>query len=168
MFDNIKKFYTLFQEGQEISHKEFWKKGQAYAQPIIAAIIMAIVGLAKAYGHELPVSDDLAYTIAGAIFFTVNSVLTIITSAKIGIKPSVPQAPIREAESPMRSVVETTETPAVELPHVPEADIGQEPAHTIDEDTRKRAAEWVRQHSVTSQHSVSGQYSATNGLSNDA
>jgi hypothetical protein len=163
MFEKMKQFYELFKEGKQVSDPAFWKKGQAYVQPIVAALIMTVVAIAKGFGYELPVSDDLAYSIAGAAFFVVNSALTIVTSRHIGV---VPTAPIRETQPSLQSPVEATAEHNAEMAdvedvqHVGQATVQQQ---TIDDATRAKAEQWVRQHSVVRQP---GRFD--NGLVNDA
>jgi hypothetical protein len=164
MFEKLKQFYSLFKQGEQVSNPAFWKKGQAVAQPIIAGLILTIVALAKGFGYELPISDDLAFSIAGAIFFAVNSVLTITTSRHIGL----PTTPVREAEPSVRSAEQTadsnTEVATDEtVPSVSKANAGQPTTDTIDEATRQRAIAWAREHSV-----VKPSINNSNGLASDA
>lgn len=108
MFSKLGAFYNLFKLGQEVDNVEFWKGVQAQGQPVIAAILIAIVALLKGTKYEIPLSDDQAMLIAGGIFATTNFVLTLITSKRVGIKaadgvsangqtvPSVQHAPIED------------------------------------------------------------------------
>jgi hypothetical protein len=153
MFNRLKLFYGLFKQGQQVSNPEFWHKGQAVVQPVIAALIIALVALARSFGYELPIPDDLAFSIAGAIFFAVNSVLTIIASKHIGL----PATTVREAEPPVRSNEQTAKEEPANVQIDDTSDVGRGKADSsIDDDVRARALEWARQHS------------ATNGLSNDS
>jgi hypothetical protein len=157
MLETIKQFYKLFSYGHQVSDPAFWKKGQAIVQPVVAALIMLVVAIAKGMGYDLPVSDELAVSIAGTIFFIVNSILTVITSKHIGVQPRA----IREAQPSVSNPEQSgTEEPA-SVQSGSEAPVGRDGANqSIDEDVRARALEWARQHSAP--------FSATNNLTNDA
>lgn len=93
MFEKLKLFYDLFRKGQELANAEVWKGRQVKAN-ILGGFILAIVALIKAFGHELPVDENAAMSIAGGIIAIVNVVLTLTTSKKVGLpaKPDVQEA----------------------------------------------------------------------------
>lgn len=80
-------FVNLLRKGAEISDGEKWKKRQIDAN-IFGGFIIALVTVAKAFGYELPVDEEVAYTIGGGIVAMVNVVLTSVTSKKAGILPA--------------------------------------------------------------------------------
>jgi hypothetical protein len=145
MFSKLKQFYQLFKIGQQVSDPLFWKKTQAIVQPIVAGAIVLLVTILKGVGIDLPISNDLAFGIAGALFFIVNSALTIVTSKTVGLPSDVKVVP-----SVQPSTTQTTQKQP--LPSDNEAHVEHNP---IDENTRKRAEQWRLQQS-------------SNGLANDA
>lgn len=139
MLNRIKEFYKLFTIGHEVVNPAFWKKGQAVVQPIVASFIMLVVTILKGFGYDLPVSDDVAFMIAGGLFFVVNAALTVISSKTIGLAPTATTA---------KQIEKAPETP-IEKPVVEASNA------RIDDDTRSRAEQWVKQQT-------------SNGLQNDA
>lgn len=79
-------FVNLLRKGAEISDGEKWKKRQIDAN-IFGGFVLALVAVVKAFGMELPVDEDTAYTIGGGIVAIVNVILTAATSKKAGILP---------------------------------------------------------------------------------
>jgi hypothetical protein len=149
MFNKLMQFYNLFKQGQQVSNPAFWKKGQAFVQPIVAGLIMSVVALLKSYGYSLPISDDMAVTIAGALFFIVNGVLTVVTSAHIGIpaKPgSVPAAQQALPSVQQRASEEAAQSPMQPVNSAPSqsAPVG---TTSIDADVVERAKQWAAEHS---------------------
>jgi len=84
MFEKLKLFYDLFRKGQEVANPDSWKNKQITAN-ILAGIILSIVALAKAFGYDLPIDQDMAISIGGGFITIVNVILTITTSKKVGL-----------------------------------------------------------------------------------
>lgn len=138
MFSKLSQFYKLFTVGHQVCDPAFWKKGQAVVQPIIATLIMLTVVILKGFGYDLPISDDLAFTIAGAIFFVVNSALTIITSKHVGL-------PAKREDMP--SIQQATDE-SNRSEAMPSEYVDSTPNGGIDEETRERAKRYVEQASA--------------------
>lgn len=150
MFQRMQLFWALLGKGGEVADKAFWKKGQAYGQPIIAAIIMTLVALAKTFGYDLPIDDSTAMMIAGFVFFGVNTVLTLITTKSIGIPTTTPapeQPPLYGAVEAIKEDVEG----AVEgmTQEALEAVSGEATAAIaqVTEDVVAKANDWFRRNS---------------------
>jgi hypothetical protein len=91
--------------------------------------------------------------IAIGLLSAINIGISIATSKGHGL----PSAPVREAKQAMPSTEQPAEEEPDQVQDVNTSNVGRGNANTsIDDDVRKRAIEWARQHS------------ATNGLSNDA
>lgn len=84
-FNRIKLLMELFQNGREISNKENWKRGQAFLQPIIFATLVAGVNLLQACGISIPIDNDVLLSVAGVLFFVINTALTIVTTKHLGV-----------------------------------------------------------------------------------
>ncbi|GGX43078.1 hypothetical protein [Undibacterium squillarum] len=75
----------LFEAGQAVADPALWKSRQVTATAV-GGVVIAGVGVARAYGIELPIDETAATAIAGGILAVVNLVLTVVTSKKIGLK----------------------------------------------------------------------------------
>ncbi len=85
----VDKFLQALQAGEIINDPEKWKNRQSVMGAIVA-LISGIVAFLKVFGVELHLSNDMIGAIAfvGAIFLgAANTILTIITTRKIGLKP---------------------------------------------------------------------------------
>jgi hypothetical protein len=150
--EKMKALYTVFKAGEEVADKRKWVSGQIGANTV-AALLFAIVSLLKAFGYDFGIDMQSCADISIGLLSAINIGISIATSKHHGL----PTAPLRDAESPVPS----TEQPAKEEPAQVQdgntSDVGRGNVNTsIDDDVRKRALEWARQHS------------ATNSLSNDA
>ncbi len=92
----MKLFFNLFKQGQVVANPEFWKDVQSKGQPAIAALLMTIVELLKGTPYEITMSPQMAMYIGGGIFAVTNGVLTTITSAKVGMRPSAGSVPVAD------------------------------------------------------------------------
>lgn len=142
MFNKLPLLWRLLQNGSEVMNKEAWKRGQAYLQPIIAAFIMTLVAIAKTFGYDLPIDDSTAMMIGGAVFFAVNTVLTIITSKSIGISTMTDTTPAMYSVVENPSILE--EAPAVLQQVVVNA--AQEVVQDAVDDGMAAAKEWLKRH----------------------
>ena len=83
--------FQVYRKGQSVSNPESWKNGQITGS-ILAGLLGALVALAKAYGYELPVTDDQLVTIGAGIVAVVglflNPTATVVSSDKVGLQPS--------------------------------------------------------------------------------
>jgi len=93
MFAKLKALYNLMKMGEQVANPAFWKKVQAEGQPVIAALLIAIVGLLKGTKYEIPLDNETALLIAGGIFAAVNWVLTVVTTKKMGL-PAKPTSDV--------------------------------------------------------------------------
>lgn len=89
--DRIKALLALFRQGNEVANPGAWKNAT-----IVANLLLAIAGVAAAFGFKFELSADNATAIAaGAIAAVglVNGVVHAVTSKKAGLPAEVPPAP---------------------------------------------------------------------------
>ena len=85
--EKLLALFALLRKGGEVTDVEKWKKHQIDAN-ILGGVLLALVAVAKAFGYELPVTDDVALSIGGGIVAAVNVILTAITSKRAGLLPA--------------------------------------------------------------------------------
>ena len=85
------KLWTLFnvyRKGECCIHAAAWKNGQITGS-IVAGLLAAIITASKAFGFDLPITDEQLLSIGGAIVAVVglfiNPAITAATSAKVGL-----------------------------------------------------------------------------------
>lgn len=79
-------FLAVMRRGAVVSDPALWKNRSGLAIAI-AGLTAALVQLAKAYGHELPLDEDSITAIAGGIAAVVGVWCTYATSDKVGLPP---------------------------------------------------------------------------------
>ena len=89
MFDKLTSAFKLFRLGAEIANAEKWKAGQITGT-LLGGLLLALVNLAAAFGHPLPLDADTANTIGAGLLAVVNVVLTAVTSERAGLLPAKP------------------------------------------------------------------------------
>lgn len=85
MLDKVKALWGLFKQGQAVADPKLWKERQIKAT-VLAAVLLAIVNVVKAFGYEIPIDTETANSIAAGIIAAVNVVFTITTSEKVGAR----------------------------------------------------------------------------------
>lgn len=169
MLDKLKAFYAVFEAGKTVANKQAWRTHQVSANAI-AAFLFALVSLAKVFGYDFGIDMQTCADIGIGALALINTGITVATSSHLGIKPSLPPAPVREAQpsvpspSEAEAPVDVADEPEAVQP-VSEAPAEQPSADAIDEATRQRAIEWVKRHSVTA---VTPSIANSNGLASDA
>ncbi len=101
--ERLKAFYNLFKQGQCVTNPEFWKGVQSKGQPALASIILSLVALTKGTKYEVHMDPVTASFIGGGLFALSNWMLTTVTSAKVGMRPSSADLPPIEDHSTMSS-----------------------------------------------------------------
>lgn len=80
--------FNVFRKGECCVHAAAWKNGQITGS-IIAGLLAAVVAASKAFGFELPVTDEQLLAIGSGIVATVglfiNPAITTATSSKVGL-----------------------------------------------------------------------------------
>jgi hypothetical protein len=87
MFDKLSAFWRVFKTGEAVADPVAWKRGQMGASTV-AALLAALVVLAKAFGIMVPVTDDQLLSIAGgvvAIGGVLNHLVTAASTDKIDL-----------------------------------------------------------------------------------
>lgn len=79
---------NVFRKGKVVANPESWKTGQITAS-VFAGLLGALVALAKAFGHELPFTDEQLLTIGGSVVAVaglfLNPTATVVSSDKVGL-----------------------------------------------------------------------------------
>ena len=84
----VASVFDLFRKGKEVSNPEVWKNRQV-AGTVLGAVIVAGANTATAFGYPIPVDIDTANTIAVGLISVFNTVMTYITTTKIGLPEKV-------------------------------------------------------------------------------
>lgn len=129
----LKALFDVFRKGAAVANPAAWKAGQI-TTTVLGGFLMALVYLAKAFGHELPIDADTATAVAGGIVAGVNVILTISTSKHVGLPGLQPTG---------ESVPGPVPVPQ-ESPGSPSAAPGSAPVSRFDDATRQRAEEFLR------------------------
>jgi hypothetical protein len=79
-------FLNVLRVGQQVDNPAAWKTGQISANAL-AALFVALAGLARALGASVEITDVQSLAIAGGVLAFVNVVLTAVTSQKVGLLP---------------------------------------------------------------------------------
>ncbi len=96
MFQKVKALIDLpsvLQKGKMVSNPEAWKKGQVTAG-VLAGLMGSAITIARAFGYDLPLTDDQLLTIGSAVvavtglFWT--PAVTLATSEKVGLQSKTP------------------------------------------------------------------------------
>lgn len=110
MFDKISSVWALLKAGESVKHDVGLKLTQNYSN-IFAAAAGAILGLAKAFGVDLHVTNDQIVTLLGAgavVYGLFNVGATTASTDKISIlraaKPEQPSDENSEREQPVSRV----------------------------------------------------------------
>jgi hypothetical protein len=109
MFNKLSHFVDLFRTGTEMTHAIAMKKGQLTAN-MIAAFLAAVVGTAKVYGHDIPLSDETLLAIGTSVIGVLglfNTGATVASTTKVGILPAKPDEP-DSASDPVPTVLQPT------------------------------------------------------------
>ena len=80
----IKVAHRLMQKGRSLSDPTKWKKRQITTTMLTGAIWSAIQA-AEAFGYAVPIDETTVDAIAVGVLATVNWVLTLSTSEKVGL-----------------------------------------------------------------------------------
>lgn len=94
----------LFRKGQMVANPEKWKNRQVTAT-VLGTVIVAGANTATAFGYPFPVDMDTANTIALGLISVFNTVMTYITSEKVGIEPKV-EVSVEERSRMVRDLAE--------------------------------------------------------------
>ena len=103
-FEVIKSGWSVFQKGKAVANPATWKASALSVQTMLA-LLTAVVGLLRANGYDLPVSDETLTQLATgivALVFGIRGVLNVITDKDKGVKAS-PASCCATALSPERT-----------------------------------------------------------------
>jgi hypothetical protein len=88
----LKKLFSIFnllRKGYVVANPTAWKKGQITVN-VLATVLVAGVGVAKAFGMDIHLTEEEALTLAGAVLIIVglfDTTVTVVSSEKVGLLP---------------------------------------------------------------------------------
>ena len=88
-FEVIKSGWQVFQKGKAVANPAAWNVYATSVQ-VMFGLLTAVVGLLRANGYDLPVTDaTLMYLATGvaALVFGVRGLLRVVTSEDRGLPP---------------------------------------------------------------------------------
>jgi hypothetical protein len=88
MIQEFKAFFTLFQQGKELTDSKVWKDRQIVGNTLVG-VLGAIAVIAKGFGYDFHIDEQTIQAAAmgiAALYGIGNSILTVITSKKVGLK----------------------------------------------------------------------------------
>lgn len=81
-------FLAVLRKGHVVANPAAWKAGQITGS-VVAGLLAAAVALAKAFGYELPLSDEELLAIGSAVVAIVglfiSPAVTVASSDKVGL-----------------------------------------------------------------------------------
>lgn len=80
---------TAFRHGKKLANSAAWKKG-GVAASALTAFLVSVVGIARALGYQIPVSDVELEAIAGGIAVLASvfsGIVHVVTTTSIGLQP---------------------------------------------------------------------------------
>ena len=89
MFEVPKAAWSVFQKGKAVADPAAWKSYGMAAQLLIG-LFTAVIGLLRANGYDLPITDETLQYLAGGIaglWFGGFGVYRVITSPDRGLQP---------------------------------------------------------------------------------
>jgi hypothetical protein len=86
MFKKAKVAFTLLQKGKAVADPAKWKSRQITAT-MLTGVIWAVIQAAEAFGYAIPVDEVTVDSVAVGVLASVNWVLTLSTSEKVGMQP---------------------------------------------------------------------------------
>lgn len=100
MIQAFQAFFTLFKQGKQLTNSATWKN-RTIATNSLVAVLGAAVAIAKGFGYDLHLDEQtvsaLGAGIAAAVC-VVNSVMHVITSAKVGLPADDAHGPLPKLE----------------------------------------------------------------------
>ncbi len=90
--------FNLFRKGSAVADPALWKHGQITVT-VLLPFAVALIATVRAFGYEIPVSDELLAQGVGGLVVVINVVLTVITSDKIGLPAGGETDPDRRVDA---------------------------------------------------------------------
>ena len=89
MITEFKAFFDLFHQGKQLANSATWKN-RTIATNTLVTVLGAAAIVAKGFGYDLHLDDQTIQALgagAVAVYGLYNAVITVITSAKVGLPP---------------------------------------------------------------------------------
>lgn len=93
----VKAAWAVLRKGEELTNAERWKRGQITVNAV-AVFLAAVVGAAKTFGFDIPLSDEVINQIATGVIglaAAFNTYVTAATSKRVGLRAADPVEPPR-------------------------------------------------------------------------
>ena len=87
-FEVIKSGWQVFQKGKAVANPATWRVYATSVQ-MMFGLLTAVVGLLRANGYDLPVTDDILMYLAtgvAALVFGVRGLLRVVTDTNRGLR----------------------------------------------------------------------------------
>lgn len=84
MIAKLKIALTLLKVGKVVADPAKWKNRQI-TTTMLVAVIWGVSDAARAFGYELPITEEMVDGIAVGVLSVVNLLLTLTTSDKVGV-----------------------------------------------------------------------------------
>ena len=87
MFEVPRAAWSVFQKGKAVANPDAWKSHAVVVQMLVG-LMAAVIGLLRANGYDLPISDETLQYLAGGIaglWFGGIGLLRVITSKDRGL-----------------------------------------------------------------------------------
>ena len=100
MFEVPRAAFAVFQKGKAVADPAAWKS-YGMAMQLLIGLFTAVVGLLRANGYDLPITDETLQYLAGGIaglWFGGFGVYRVITDTNRGLQPRR-KTPTREADN---------------------------------------------------------------------
>lgn len=84
----ISSILEALDKGKSLANVESWKSGQVTVN-ILAGFLASLIGVARAFGFDIPVTDEQLLLVASTLMSALgvyNSFITVATTDKIGLK----------------------------------------------------------------------------------
>jgi hypothetical protein len=89
MIESFKAFFTLFQQGKELTNKEVWRN-RAHATNVLAGVFSTVLVIANAAGYHFNLDQETINAIAGGVAALVaafNSFVHTVPVQAVGEPP---------------------------------------------------------------------------------
>ena len=86
MIKEFQAFFTVFKKGKMVANPEAWKTGQVTVN--LVALLSALAVIAAGFGYDLQLSQETIQSAGSgmvALFAIVNSIITVVSTEKIGV-----------------------------------------------------------------------------------
>lgn len=83
----VTNFFEAFQVGKELANAQTWKNAQLIVNKL-AAFGYAVLGILRAFGYDIGLTDAQVFTLASAVGVLVsmfNGAATVVSTTRVGV-----------------------------------------------------------------------------------